>query len=227
MIFSKFMYIFHIVLDFLLEFILNSFYGPKKTCPSIDENEFITKSAVELAKLIREKKLKSYILVKSYIERIKYINGILNAVVDGPFMEALDEAKKIDDLIENGQINEIDFEKKPFLGVPFTTKDSTAVKDKLHTLGLLSRKTEHAKEDAECVSLMKEAGAIIIATTNVPECNKWMETRNLLFGQTNNPYDIRRSVGGSSGGEAALISACGTAFGLGKIYIITLIKWKN
>ncbi|MGZ7314083.1 amidase family protein, partial [Streptococcus pyogenes] len=69
--------------------------------------------------------------------------------------------------------------------------------------------------DAECVRIIREAGGIILATSNVPEVNKWMETRNLVLGQTNNPYDLRRTVGGSSGGEGALISACCTGFGLG------------
>lgn len=85
----------------------------------------------------------------------------------------------------------------------------------MHTLGLVSRKTTVSKEDAECVALAKKAGAIIIATTNIPEVNRWQETRNNLIGQTNNPYDIRRTVGGSSGGEGALISSCASVFGLG------------
>lgn len=68
-------------------------------------------------------------------------------------------------------------------------------------MGLVARKNTVSKEDAECVSLAKKAGAIIIATTNIPEVNKWQETRNNLIGQTNNPYDLRRTVGGSSGGK--------------------------
>lgn len=63
---------------------------------------------------------------------------------------------------------------------------------------------------------MKSAGAILIANTNIPELNLWQETRNNLFGTTLNPYDTTRTTGGSSGGEAALIASCGTAFGLGK-----------
>lgn len=144
------------------------------------------------------------------------MNPLLNAVVDGPFTdEALAEATRIDERLEKGHITEEELARKPFLGVPFTTKDSTAVKGKLHTLGLLSRSNVRASEDAECVRLMKEAGAIFIATSNIPEVNRWQESRNNLTGQTNNPYDHRRTVGGSSGGEAALISSCGTCFGLG------------
>lgn len=144
------------------------------------------------------------------------VNKLLNAIVDGPFAdEALAEASKIDERLERGLVSEEEFRRKPFLGVPFSTKDSTAVKGKLHTLGLLSRANVRAEDDAECVRLMKEAGAIIIATSNIPEVNRWTESRNNLTGQTNNPYDHRRTVGGSSGGEAALISSCGTCFGLG------------
>lgn len=63
---------------------------------------------------------------------------------------------------------------------------------------------------------MKEAGGILIANTNIPEFNLWQETRNKLFGQTSNPYDTTRTVGGSSGGEAALIASCASAIGIGK-----------
>lgn len=101
------------------------------------------------------------------------INPVLNAVVDGPFMEALNEAKSIDERIENGLVTEDEFMEKPLLGIPFTTKDSTAVNGKLHTLGLLSRKSIRSKEDAECVRLIKDAGGIVLATSNVPEVNKW------------------------------------------------------
>lgn len=208
----------HVVLDYILEFILGWYWGAHQRCsPPLDKKQdsIVNKSAVELALLIRQRKLKAYEVVKAYYDRIKAINPQLNAVVDGPFEEALEEAKEIDRKLDSGEISEEDLKLKPFLGVPFTTKDSTAVAGKLHTLGLVSRKNERAKEDAECVRLMKESGAIIIATSNVPEVNKWIESRNTLIGQTNNPYDLRRSVGGSSGGEAALISACCTGFGLG------------
>ncbi|CAD0202780.1 unnamed protein product [Chrysodeixis includens] len=85
--------------------------------------------------------------------------------------------------------------------------ESHAVAGLLHTLGVLSRKDIRAHEDAECVRLMREAGAIPLAVTNVPEINKWMEARNYVFGQTNNPHHTGRTAGGSSGGEAALHAA--------------------
>ncbi|BFF90172.1 fatty-acid amide hydrolase 2 [Drosophila madeirensis] len=209
----------HILSDRLLECVLGWFLGPHKrvsTPPSVEQQVLLTKSAVELAQQIRERKLKSYDIVKAYCERIEVVNRDINAVVDGPFQqEALEQAKRIDAKLLNNEYTEEDFRLQPFLGVPFTTKDSTSVAGKLHTMGLLARKTERSAEDAECVRLMKKSGAIIIATSNVPEVNKWIESRNMLIGCTNNPYDLRRSVGGSSGGEAALIASCCTGFGLG------------
>jgi len=208
----------HILSDRLLEFVLGWYLGDHKRVagpPSLEQQSLLTKSAVELAQQIRERKLRSYDIVKAYCERIESVNRDLNAVVDGPFPEALEQAREIDRKLAKKEYTDEDFRRKPFLGVPFSTKDSTAVAGKLHTLGLVSRKTERSTEDAECVRLMKKSGAIIIATSNVPEVNKWIESRNMLIGGTNNPYDLRRSVGGSSGGEAALIAACCTGFGLG------------
>lgn len=74
----------------------------------------------------------------------------------------------------------------------------------LHSLGLLSRRNVRATEDADIVLLMKEAGAILLAVTSVPEINLWCETRNHLIGQTKNPYNTTRTTGGSSGGEVSL-----------------------
>ena len=152
---------------------MNWYLGEKQVCPPLKKDFYITKSATEIAKLIRTKKLTSYEVAKAYIDRVLEVNGLLNAVLDGPFMEALSEAETIDERISKGEISDEEFDSKPFLGVPFTTKDSTAVKGKLYTFCILARRNVRATEDAECVKLMKEAGAIIIATTNIPEVNKW------------------------------------------------------
>lgn len=209
--------IIHLLVDKVLDVFFKWFWGPERArCPPLARKQVIvTYSVQQLAQMIRTKEVTCFEVVSAYIDRLNEVNPILNAVVDGPFVEALEEAKAIDDRIRRGLISENEFAEKPFLGIPFSTKDSTSVKDKLQTLGLTSRRKVRAKEDAECIRLMKEAGAIIIATTNVPEVNRWQETRNNVIGQTNNPYDSRRTVGGSSGGEGALIAACGSAFGIG------------
>lgn len=100
--------------------------------------------------------------------------------------------------------------------MPFTTKDSTACAGMLHTFGLKSRKDKRATEDAEVVKRMKEAGGVLLAVTNIPEFNLWQETRNSVFGQTLNPYNVTRTVGGSSGGEASLLASCGSPIGIGE-----------
>ena len=170
------------LVDKVINMVLESYLGAKKKCPDLKKDFFITKSAVEIAELIKNKDITSYQVVNAYINRIIETNPVINAIIDGPFMEALDEASKIDERIAKGQISEEEFSEKPFLGVPFTTKDSTAVGNKLHTLGLVSRKNQKVKEDAECVKLMKEAGAIIIATTSIPEVNRWsVELMNLFY----------------------------------------------
>lgn len=69
------------------------------------------------------------------------------------------------------------------------------------TIGLVARCGVKGEEDADVVRLFKNAGGILIGVTNVPELNMWCETRNNVFGQTNNPYNVTRTVGGSSGGE--------------------------
>jgi fatty acid amide hydrolase 2 len=204
------------LVDFIVEWALEKYWGDKKVCPALKKDFFVTKSAVELAEMIRNKELTSYQVVSAYIDRIKDVNPFINAIIDGPFVEeAIGEAKKVDEKISSGSISETEWAEKPFLGVPFSTKDSTAVAGKLHTLGITSRKDKKAAENAECVRLVKNAGGIIICTSSVPEINRWQETRNNIIGQTNNPYDNRRTVGGSSGGEGALISSCCTAFGIG------------
>ncbi|CAG2062064.1 unnamed protein product [Timema podura] len=147
-------------------------------------------------------KISAVEVVEGFVERIKLVNPLINAVVCDRFELALKEAMEADELIGSGKLTKEQLQQqKPFLGIPFTTKDSTAAKGLLHTLGLVSRRNTKATEDADAVVLMKEAGAILLGTTNIPELNMWCETRNNVFGQTLNPYNTTRTVGGSSGGE--------------------------
>jgi fatty acid amide hydrolase 2 len=81
-------------------------------------------------------------------------------------------------------------------------------------MGLLCRRNYRSEEDATTVRYLKEAGGILIATTNIPELNQWTESRNNLYGQTNNPYNTTKSVGGSSGGEGAILTASGIPFSI-------------
>ncbi|XP_045581637.2 fatty-acid amide hydrolase 2 isoform X1 [Procambarus clarkii] len=179
-------------------------------------NLILLESATSLATKIRNQKLTSEEVVKSFIVRIKEINPILNCVVDNRFDEALEDAKAADLLIRSGTIDVKTLEEtKPFLGVPFTTKDCFAVKGLRQTAGLWSRRNIIAEEDADTVRIMRDAGGIPLCVTNVSELCMWWESANTIYGRTSNPYCTSRIVGGSSGGEGCIQSACGSPFGIG------------
>uniref|UniRef100_A0A914C9T4 Amidase domain-containing protein n=1 Tax=Acrobeloides nanus TaxID=290746 RepID=A0A914C9T4_9BILA len=176
-------------------------------------------SATKAAELIRNCEITSASLIEAYIKRIEEINPLINAVVIKNFKNALKQASEVDSYIENLDKNSDEYKnlstEKPLLGIPFTIKDSFAIKGLVCTIGLAHRKAIVADEDAEVVKRLKSADAILLAVTNVPEGIMWGETANTLFGRTNNPYDTRRTPGGSSGGEAALIASAGSLIGIG------------
>jgi fatty acid amide hydrolase 2 len=174
-------------------------------------HELLTYSATKLSELIRKKEVTSSEIVNIHIEQIKKVNPLLNAVVKERFEEAQKEAKNADQIIKKEQMDKI----PPFLGVPCTIKECFAFKGMPNTGGLYSRRNYIAQVDATVVQRVKEAGAIPLGITNVPELCMWMETYNTFYGRTKNPYNQKRIVGGSSGGEGAIISAGGSPFGIG------------
>lgn len=102
------------------------------------------------------------------------MNPLLNCVVDERFADAIKEAQKVDELIASGAFSEEDLARdKPYLGVPITTKDCIQVKGLLNTSGLYYRKDYRGPEDAVVIGLMRKAGAIPLALTNVSECCMW------------------------------------------------------
>lgn len=155
-------------------------------------------------------------MLRAFIARVKEINPLVNCVVDNRFSKALEDAQLADDLIASGKYSLDELaDQKPFLGVPISTKDNISVKDLLLSAGLWTRRFIHAEKDCDAMALMREAGAIPFALTNVPELCMWWETFNTIFGHTNNPYDTNRISGGSSGGEGVIQSAGGSPIGLG------------
>lgn len=92
----------------------------------------------------------------------------------------------------------------PLLGIPITVKESIAVEGMSHCAGKVFPNKKTASKDAEIVQLCREAGGIPVAVTNTPELCINFETYNKVVGKTRNPYDSRRSPGGSSGGEVRL-----------------------
>nr|XP_033341813.1 fatty-acid amide hydrolase 2 [Megalopta genalis]XP_033341823.1 fatty-acid amide hydrolase 2 [Megalopta genalis]XP_033341832.1 fatty-acid amide hydrolase 2 [Megalopta genalis]XP_033341838.1 fatty-acid amide hydrolase 2 [Megalopta genalis]XP_033341847.1 fatty-acid amide hydrolase 2 [Megalopta genalis] len=190
--------------------------GPADHQPPIKDLTLLN-SATALACKIRNKQLTSESVVQSYIDRIKEIQPVLNCVVEDRFEDALEDARKCDELLrsENAPSLQVLAEEKPFFGVPFTTKDCIGIANMKQTAGLVARKHVVAERDAEAINLMRAAGAIPLATTNISELAMWWESSNCLYGTTKNPYNTRHIVGGSSGGEGCIQAAAGSPLGIG------------
>jgi len=168
-------------------------------------------SAIRLAQLIREKKIGSRETVDAFIAHIERVNPTLNAVVASRFDEARREADQVDQRLRGAGAGDL----PPLLGVPCTIKEAFSVVGMPNASGLLSRRHLVSTFDATAVKRLRAAGAIPLGVTNTSELCMWMESDNRVYGRTNNPYDPNRIVGGSSGGEAAIIAAAGSPFGLG------------
>ncbi len=173
-------------------------------------NELLTFSAKHLADLIRDKKISCQEFMEIYLEHVAFVNPKINAIVQSLSHEkALEAAKQTDLLIAKGKkIGKLQ-------GVPITIKDGRNVKGFLCSYGNESSSNRIATEDATVVARLRAEGAIVMGVTNIPDFSMTYETENLLYGRTNNPYDLTRSPGGSSGGEAAIIAAGGSFFGIG------------
>ncbi|KAJ8967319.1 hypothetical protein NQ317_000970 [Molorchus minor] len=189
--------------------------GKKKTVPPI-RNDLLKISATDLAAKIRKKELPSEEICKAYIERIKEVNPVINAIVEERFQQALKEAKNVDDYLTKCSLSEEDLVKiKPLLGVPITVKESCSLQGMSLTGGLINRTGYKAESDGEAVARLKTSGAIPLLVSNTPELCGWVETTNFITGRTNNPYDTTCTSGGSSGGEGALLGAGASVIGLG------------
>lgn len=174
-------------------------------------DHLLSASATELADGIRSGRVTSRTVVEAHIERIQRVNPILNAVVEERFEDALKEADLADDAVRLKEPEDL----PPFHGVPCTIKEVFAIPGMRQTSGMVSRRDLVARDEAPTVTRLREAGAIVMGTTNVSELCMWMETSNKLYGRTNNAHDPRHIAGGSSGGEGAIVGAAGSPFGLG------------
>ena len=172
-------------------------------------NEIVFKSATEMAALVRAKKISAEELVRAHLDRIQQVNPALNAVCQVDQKRALDAARAADAAIARGDAL------GPLHGVPMTVKDSFDTKDLISTGGTTGRAKHVPSADATAVARLRAAGAIILGKTNTPELTISYETDNLIYGRTNNPYDLSRTCGGSSGGAAAILAVGGAALELG------------
>ena len=171
-------------------------------------NSLIYASATTLAQKIRTKEVSAEAVMRAHLDRIAAVNPRINAVVqlaDG----ALSQARAADAALAQGE------DLGPLHGVPFTVKDIFDTAGIISAAGLENRRRHVPSHDACVVSRMKSAGAILLGKTNCPPGGGGGESSNPVYGQTNNPYALDRTPGGSSGGEAAILAAGGSPLGLG------------
>ena len=169
-------------------------------------------SVTTLSRAIQAKEISSREVLDFYIKRIKQVNPALNAVVQASFENAGTEAAAADEALANGNIL------GPLHGVPMTIKDSFDTAGVISTGGTMGRSAFVPEHDATVVARLRAAGAILLGKTNTPEFTLSYDTDNLIYGKTNNPYDLSRSPGGSSGGAAAIVAAGGAPFDIGSDY---------
>jgi amidase len=164
-------------------------------------SDLVFDSALSLAAAIRTKKISSRELIDAHLAQIEHANPRLNAVVRVLGESAREQAGAADEGLARGR------SVGPFHGVPMTVKDAWEVAGVPSTGGTMGRARHIPQRDATVVGRMRAAGAIPIAMTNLPELSLAFESDNLLYGRTNNPYNIARTPGGSGGGGAAAIAA--------------------
>ena len=179
--------------------------------------EYKQKSALELAKLIREKKVTSTELVDLAYKVIAEENPKLNAVLttengkipNALVNEAYKTAKEIDDRIKAGNLaaNPINWEEQPFLGVPTLIKGLDQVKDGDASNGVYFNKGKVSKFSGAVAKEFAKLGFVILGQTNYPELGTRNITDSKLFGPAGNPWDPSRNTGGSSGGSAGAVAS--------------------
>jgi len=166
-------------------------------------------SAVSLAEQVRKKKLSPIELLEAHLARIEKLNPKLNAFVQVDAEGSRRAARQAEDVVLRGE------KLGPLHGVPISVKSSIEVAGLRCESGTKLRAGSVASQDAPLVSRLRKAGAIVLGNTNTPELLMAWETDNLLYGRTNNPWDLSRTPGGSSGGEAAAIASGCSAGGVG------------
>ncbi len=166
-------------------------------------------SAKSIAKKIMDKEISSKETVQYFIDRIEEINPSLNAVVVKRYKEALSEAENIDKQIAVGNgIGKLQ-------GLPFTIKECLDLEGTPSTFGVPHRINDIPDHTDPYISKLLDEGGIVLGKTNVAQLLLYYESNNPVYGVTNNPYNPLFSSGGSSGGEAAIISAGGSPVGIG------------
>jgi Asp-tRNA(Asn)/Glu-tRNA(Gln) amidotransferase A subunit family amidase len=162
-----------------------------------------------MAERVRSAEISPVELVRAHLDRIEKLNPKINAFVQVDGERALDEAREAEARVMQGD------SLGPLHGVPISIKSSIDVAGMKCEAGTKLREGHVAWDDAPLMQRLRHAGAIVLGVTNTPELLMAWETDNLLYGSTNNPWDLSRTAGGSSGGEAAAIASGCSAGGVG------------
>lgn len=158
-------------------------------------------TAVEMARLIRAKKLSAREVMAAHLKQIERVNPQVNAIVTLVAGQAMDNAKRADERQARGE------PLGPLHGLPVAHKDLAETKGIRTTFGSPLFKDNVPAEDSIIVERTRQAGAITVGKTNTPEFGAGSQTFNRVFGATRNPYDLTRTCGGSSGGSAVALAS--------------------
>ena len=170
--------------------------------------DLLSLDATEMARLIISKKISPVEIIEACLNQIEKFNPSINAIVTLAD-RSIDRARKAEQAIMRGE------KWGPMHGVPFTIKDCIDTSGTRTTIGSLIYQNNVPSIDATVVKRLSNSGGILIGKTNLPEFALWWETGNRIFGQTNNSWDLKRTPGGSSGGEAAAIASRMSPIGVG------------
>lgn len=165
-------------------------------------------SVIDILEGIQKNKFKVSDVIEAHISKIEEVNPALNAMAAPLYEKARERAKELDN--KKGKDRKL-----PLFGLPITLKDHVQIKGGIATFGLKGLEGNVSQISTTIAKRLEEAGAIILGSTNMAEFGGGYETDNLIYGRTNNPYDVSRTPGGSSGGESALIAAQASAVGIG------------
>ena len=167
----------------------------------------LRKSASELGAMVRSQEITSSELTRMCIDHLVRCNADLNAVVGTRFAEAMEEAERADRIIQKRSRTPRKANSNmpgPFFGVPIISKECYETVGQPYTGGIVGRKGRVGMHNSPVVQQCMDAGMIVLGVTNTSEGCMFHESNNQVHGQTNNPYDLSRSPGGSSGGCAAI-----------------------
>src|SRR6266550_3445383 len=166
-------------------------------------------STTNLASAIRARQVSASEALDAHLAQIERHNRALNAVVTIQPDNARQRAREADEALARGQVW------GPLHGVPFTLKDAHATAGMRTTTGFPPFADYVPQEDSTMTARLKAAGGILIGKTNVAMMLADYQSNNPIFGRTNNPWNIGRTPGGSSGGAAAALAAGMTPFDIG------------